>query len=1094
MKPVSAQRRGVVLVITLAAVVLLTVLILAFFSRARLNGQISYSATNNIKSDFLAHSALNILTGELRQEIVAGSTAQYAGDPSYPANYSPNTPADFVPKLSGLTPNNPDPVGLANLIAVSADGAAIYPGGRVLGSALSISTPSMNGRSFSSARWFGAGYGPQLGTQPTLPTWTLVSRDNGIEVDPAITAARDPNQKGYVIGRFAYTVYDVAGLLNVNVAGFPSIAAPAAGYKSAEAYADLTQIPGFNNGADSLAQWRDGQTDTASAVAYSGYLTNFAKPYGFIQMKEGHNVFLTRQDFLNATANGIAGLSALSPGYLTTFSRASIAPDSTPPAQTGAYSGSSINYAANADKAGTANRNFPNVRFTAAAMITHYSDTGNPTSYNVLSGAPLVQRRFSLAKTSWLTPQGILANIPAAAVQACFGLTWDPTNERWLYEGSTGTSLTSSIETLDLVAGEKREPNFFELLKAGILSGSLGAYGANGVATATGIGATFAPLYPQQALDNISDFQIIRIGANIIDCAGANNYPTVIAFSFSPVSGQSPITIEAAGIKDLPYMQTILTTTLRQGTLQPNPPPGGSGFPNPPNTQIPSFSAMDYVWAPMFFNPHRASGTAVSGPSKLQFQFTPSSSSGSSVNYLRSITLPIPASPRGDLTALPPLPMSSAQFETFRSTPQLLTGSANDPTSLRHLVPYATGNNATAYCWLMFSYENAGVISAAHPQNPISPTFRLYEADNVMIRSQYQSPSGLMKTYATFWAADALAPLMGPFSNDNGPPADQDNLNVADLSGSYFINLWDPRSNRFSPSYGYTMTPPAAPALTAGTMGNIHSKVPFSGQGTSNFVYTLWPEGAKTQGTGTYLCTNTSDNDGLFRPADSWLDPSTNLYRNLSTSGFAGRPVILQRPFLSVGELGYVFRDSAWKTLNFFDGTSADSALLTLFSIADEPPVTADLVHLDSRQVLTSQALLSNAGQEIDGGTPLTSPSALAQALNSYLYSTGTPTPNLLTGVSQLPNFLMSLNGNNTVGLDFFKSHRESVVRTLGNNTQTRTWNLLLDVVAQVGHYPPTATGLSQFVVEGEKRYWLSLAIDRYSGKIIDQQLEPSNE
>ena len=45
-------------------------------------------------------------------------------------------------------------------------------------------------------------------------------------------------------------------------------------------------------------------------------------------------------------------------------------------------------------------------------------------------------------------------------------------------------------------------------------------------------------------------------------------------------------------------------------------------------------------------------------------------------------------------------------------------------------------------------------------------------------------------------------------------------------------------------------------------------------------------------------------------------------------------------------------------------------------------------------------------------------------------------------------------------------------------------------VKAQSGPYPPTASNLSQFVVEGEKRYWLHIAIDRFTGEVIDQQLE----
>ncbi|MCA1658742.1 MAG: hypothetical protein LC627_05540, partial [Verrucomicrobiaceae bacterium] len=55
---------------------------------------------------------------------------------------------------------------------------------------------------------------------------------------------------------------------------------------------------------------------------------------------------------------------------------------------------------------------------------------------------------------------------------------------------------------------------------------------------------------------------------------------------------------------------------------------------------------------------------------------------------------------------------------------------------------------------------------------------------------------------------------------------------------------------------------------------------------------------------------------------------------------------------------------------------------------------------------------------------------------------------------------------------------------------QARTWNLMIDVIAQSGRYPPTATTLRDFVVEGEKRYWLHVAIDRFTGEVIDRQLE----
>jgi hypothetical protein len=47
---------------------------------------------------------------------------------------------------------------------------------------------------------------------------------------------------------------------------------------------------------------------------------------------------------------------------------------------------------------------------------------------------------------------------------------------------------------------------------------------------------------------------------------------------------------------------------------------------------------------------------------------------------------------------------------------------------------------------------------------------------------------------------------------------------------------------------------------------------------------------------------------------------------------------------------------------------------------------------------------------------------------------------------------------------------------------QTRTWNLFIDVIAQTGKYAPGTTDITQankFTVEGEKRYWLHIALGR---------------
>jgi hypothetical protein len=95
---------------------------------------------------------------------------------------------------------------------------------------------------------------------------------------------------------------------------------------------------------------------------------------------------------------------------------------------------------------------------------------------------------------------------------------------------------------------------------------------------------------------------------------------------------------------------------------------------------------------------------------------------------------------------------------------------------------------------------------------------------------------------------------------------------------------------------------------------------------------------------------------------------------------------------------------------------------------------------------------------------------------------------------------LATLIANETgLGPTVPKTQRESIARALGEVDQTRTWNLLIDVIAQTGHYAPNAAGLADFIVEGEKRYWLHIAIDRFepisgggsnSVRVLDQQLE----
>jgi len=70
---------------------------------------------------------------------------------------------------------------------------------------------------------------------------------------------------------------------------------------------------------------------------------------------------------------------------------------------------------------------------------------------------------------------------------------------------------------------------------------------------------------------------------------------------------------------------------------------------------------------------------------------------------------------------------------------------------------------------------------------------------------------------------------------------------------------------------------------------------------------------------------------------------------------------------------------------------------------------------------------------------------------------------------------------------------KQTIARALAEAGQARTWNLMIDVIAQTGRYAPgtaSVTDANKFTVEGEKRYWLHIALDRDDGTVLGTQLE----
>ena len=329
----------------------------------------------------------------------------------------------------------------------------------------------------------------------------------------------------------------------------------------------------------------------------------------------------------------------------------------------------------------------------------------------------------------------------------------------------------------------------------------------------------------------------------------------------------------------------------------------------------------------------------------------------------------------------------------------------------------------------------------------------------------------------------------------------------------------DPRSTRFgifqmdtNPTGNSriinSIWPSGSAALANGYGGNVSTSFPAPVEhapqrfaGTNYFPATLCINNAASTSTRTGY----ADDDGIIRPADAtYPDPSgtTGSSTPFYTADLAYHPIVLNRPFRNVAELGYAFRDLPWKTLDLFTQNSADAGLLDVFSITDEPAMTAGRVNLNTQQAPVLQSILAGTIWDEISSSTITMSGANAQSAATMAANiTSATSTNALTNKSSiittagLPATILPTTSpatphdNQTV-----KARREVVPRAISSVSQTRVWNLMIDVVAQSGRYPPGETDPKKFIVEGEQRYWVHVAIDRFTGQVIDRQVEVVKE
>lgn len=652
---------GTALVITLIIITLMLFLLMAFFSQSSLQrGSANASASLAAKNIF-SSGCIDMVVSDLTQEVSDGSNlTNFVAGGVTNVLFVPINRSTMLPDMAGSTGG----AGLENLVKRSAasvpfySGANYYQSGIIRACSSSSTNLSWNGRNISLNRWnkslliarantnSASDYSPVPSYVP--PDWILLSRSlsNPVAWNTSLRwSLTNPNT---VIGRLAYQIFDEGGLLDANVAGYPSATnasvSASLARKSGVFSADLKQI-GLNSAQiNALTGWRNFVTGNASGTYPSYTFSDGASAYLSAVLGVTNGFLLTAST--NTTSTNAAGfpitdhkfvnrqelisfLSAADPGnvpaalnalrYLTSYSRdlnqPSIAPDPSRPTILPVASGGS-------DGAGKDNQINP--PFLTICVTTNFvRSDGTLASL----GDPLVRKRFPLSYLSWLTYQGPSATAPAsvitaytnagaplgilqqgtaAKIQSYFGLAWNngsAANSQGFWSYRSGTN--QPIRTLSQVAALGRDPDFFELLKAGLTAGSLGkAYAAPGAANSTPEG------YNQQR-DNSLDSQVMQIGANIIAQSSPDGYCPRIQFNDGSLFGG--ITNEYRGVKDLPYLYRV-----REGkVMTADSSPSVSVLPMRGGTLTNAGSGVVQL-EPEIWNPHAQVSSQTNGPTNFQ--------------------------------------------------------------------------------------------------------------------------------------------------------------------------------------------------------------------------------------------------------------------------------------------------------------------------------------------------------------------------------------------------------------------------------------------------------------------------------------------
>jgi hypothetical protein len=1012
--------------------ILVSFVVVAFLGRSTREAVLVSGTVGGQEADLLANSVAELIIADLKNEMRAGSISTPIEDI---AIMEP-TSATALPSQNRLSATTGTPY--VNVLKQSGATGGMFSANdtKLISAATANQTTvaSVDGRAVSEVRWnlprllVGGNF-----TASQVPNWILMDR-NGIAPSQSWNNAfkdRTPTNDNYIIGRFAYNIYDVSGLLDINVAGYPSAVSAASDFtrKGSLAMAAPETIPGIGNATNVNAfvgNWRNkvsGTTATNYMSWIGGNTTSTTNPFYNLGPKYGFqkpassgsgsdNRILSRQDLIKLATNGSNGITAGALPYLTHFTRAVSAPSS------------------------RVDLFLPNVRVSGNFKRT--------TGESAIKGEPLLKSRFPLSRLAGIgrtginttgnttLTDGVPTSASATTVRRDFGLVWN--GSQWIYAGPTGSTALASIDALGSIGN--REPNFFELLKASILNGSLGREFGNGLSSVS----------PNQTtLDSNKDRQIIQIGINIIDQYDGDSYPTKCLFNNE----------ELYGIENLPYLNRVFMHFYRKNVTVD------------PADKTTDSSNVNAYWIGEVWNPHRGASPTPSTAGPTNFRFSVDGGS-------------IPSSTAGG-TAIDPSGASLPATGYINTSNITFTNpGASDPRILRP--PLVTSTSSPSNTFLTgFTGIYAGTLSGL--TGTPSPSMSITSPSGLDFILEYQDGTNWVAYQK--WQKIQTAALV----DANGYRAAGDNT-----SPGCFMQGADPRTTRFGLMGGII------PAASRNTTWNITALPPFDvtiGLPPSPTDWTV-SSSFKLGDLSKNISTSTTrytDLDGVLRSGDAGNSTATTdpLLPGITN----GRPLILNRPFRSVGELGYAFRDLPFKSLDLFTANSADAALLDVFCVNESSVsgVTAGVINPNSRHNFVLRAVLLNSLKnelDLSGATARLSLIEVNSIANTMLTTTAT-TPVKSPGevASRIVAAGLTMNPSSDREI---KARRESVARALADVSNTRTWNVMVDVVVQSGRYANAATDVDKFTVDGERRLWVHLAIDRYTGQVISRSTEVVNE